>query len=152
MVKKVCFMGLVMYIMFFVLLFTGCATTSGHRADSQPAVLEHYGKIKAVEGELDYYIGRIDAAAEQLEHIRSRQGEQGEAIDAIIREFEEYQYSVQLLLRYYKELRDRIKGSEEGKPTAENNAGYYDYYFHSACDRFLVQEAAIIDTDLKFML
>ncbi len=137
-VEKIKYFFIVLCIVLVSITAAGCATT-GNRADAQPAVIEHFAEIKAVEGQLDYYIGRIDAASEQLEHIRSRQAEQGQVIDAIIQEFEEYQYTVELLLRYYQQLRDAIKDPEGRKSNSENLLGYYKHNFDSACSNFCVQ-------------
>ena len=94
--------------------FSGCATGPNRIGTEQP-ILDAYGAAKGVEAELQYNLGRIDAAAEQLDHIRIRAEEQGQGIDEIIRGFEEYQYTVSVLLRNYRELRDRTGSREENK-------------------------------------
>ena len=106
-------------------VFCGCAST-GHRIDAASPVLEHQSEIDRSQARINYLVGRVDAATESIISIRERaEGITGD-IDEVIREFGEYQRGVELLLRYYKELRDAVAPEEEDCKCAPAHSYYID--------------------------
>lgn len=88
------------------MLATSCATT---RKPTSNAIIEHQRKID----ELEATIARIDSimsdTASGLREITDRSAGMENEIDAIIREFDEYQQRINRFLSEYNAIRNGIK-------------------------------------------
>lgn len=95
--------------------FTGCTTTTGRGVDK--SVIEHQKQLVEYQAGIQYYLGRIDAGAEQIRNIRNRAESLGGKIDQVIELFDDYNRAVEQLLRDYNNLRNQFENRESEDKT-----------------------------------
>lgn len=82
-----------------------CCCNSTRRTDN--TILEYQRQIDKLENELRSRDRAIETGIRQLEGITSRSSDMGADIDSIIRELDEYQRTVERMLRGYRETKSQ---------------------------------------------
>lgn len=97
------------------ILLTACCTTG-----TENTVLEYQRQVDRLEEELRARDRTIVRNIERLEAVTSRSAEMGTDIDSIIREFDEYQRTIERILSDYRAIG---AGSEDTYLRIRDNAG-----------------------------
>lgn len=99
----------------FILLLATCfmlfSCNSTKRVDGD--ILDYQRQIGILEARISNYERTIDRAVSELESIRRRASNIDGTIDEIIELFDDYQRTVEQLLRDYREAADAIRQGNE---------------------------------------
>lgn len=115
------------------LLFCTCSST---RTDG--LVLEHQEQIDRLESELRSRDRAIDNAVRELESITARSTTMEGTIDDVIELFDEYQRTVERLLRDYRKGTSTLEASSKIHSWSDSSActenSLHDIRFHFLCE------------------
>lgn len=120
------FCAIVLFVILFIILidiaavaFTGCASTR----PSGDAVLEHQRQIDALESRIRSYETATEFTIRELETIAGRASSMGTTVDELIELFDEYQRTVERILRNYRATEGEIDNKVEGGSGTGDSAG-----------------------------
>lgn len=128
-----------------------CACVSTRRTDR--LVIEHQAEIDRLESELRSRDRAIDNAVRELEGITTRSTGMEGTIDELIELFDEYQRTVEQLLRDYRattskdketaqDSKDTVQGNISYIPSSANSDFMHGCRFHMLCEGHKVATVA----------
>lgn len=111
------FWAIVLFIILFIILvgifavvLAGCTSTR----PTDNAVLEHQRQIDALESRIRSYEAATEYTIRELETLAGRAEKVGTTVDELIELFDEYQRTVERILRNYRATEGEIDNKIEG--------------------------------------
>lgn len=111
------FWAIVLFIILFIILvgifavvLAGCASTR----PTDNAVLEHQRQIDLLESRIRSYETATEYTIRELETLTGRASKMGTTVDELIELFDEYQRTVERILRNYRATEGEVNNKIEG--------------------------------------
>lgn len=111
------FWAIVLFIILFIILvgifavvLAGCTSTR----PTDNAVLEHQRQIDALESRIRSYETATEYTIRELETLSGRASKMGTTVDELIELFDEYQRTIERILRNYRATEGEVNNKIEG--------------------------------------